>query len=382
MKRFFASAAIGLFGLSACQGEVTGLDPGGGGLVNEEVLALYDGEELGLLLEGAGLFLLETFGGNGRTCAVCHSGLDGTVDPLEAQIRYLINPRDPLFRSIDSDDGQGNSFTRLLRDATIRVTVPLAPNVRLQDDPTATTVEVVRGIPTTNDMALNSILMWDARAPDLETQAISAVFDHYQPTDFPTPEEAEAIAFFEREVLFSSNALRKFAKEGKVPQLPQGRTPAEKRGREWFIEKEGVANCAICHSGPMLNVTSQFGQTINPPQARVPPGLPFFTAGVSELNPAGLPVRTYEITNPDGSVVTFQSPDLGLAARTGVPQLANFFKIPTLWNIKNTAPYFHDNSAKTLEDMMKHYDRFFQAFGLPPITPQEQADIIAFLKLL
>ena len=27
------------------------------------------------------------------------------------------------------------------------------------------------------------------------------------------------------------------------------------------------------------------------------------------------------------------------------------FKIPSLWGVKQTAPYFHDNSAKTLEEL-------------------------------
>ena len=38
----------------------------------------------------------------------------------------------------------------------------------------------------------------------------------------------------------------------------------------------------------------------------------------------------------------------------------NAFKIPTLWGVAQTAPYFHDNSAKTLEDVVKHYAKFFR----------------------
>jgi cytochrome c peroxidase len=71
-------------------------------------------------------------------------------------------------------------------------------------------------------------------------------------------------------------------------------------------------------------------------------------------------------------------------------QSLNAFKIPTLWGVNKTAPYFHDNSAKTLEDVLRHYALFFAivtdpAFdGDPPVilTEQDQADIIAFLKLL
>ncbi len=61
----------------------------------------------------------------------------------------------------------------------------------------------------------------------------------------------------------------------------------------------------------------------------------------------------------------------------------NSFKIPILWGVKNTAPYFHDNSAKTLADVAAHYARFFLTLPDPVIlTPQDQADIVAYLKLL
>jgi cytochrome c peroxidase len=46
--------------------------------------------------------------------------------------------------------------------------------------------------------------------------------------------------------------------------------------------------------------------------------------------------------------------------------------------IRDTGPYFHDNSAKTFEDVMKHYDIFFGGF----LTAQDNTDIVAFTKLL
>jgi hypothetical protein len=63
------------------------------------------------------------------------------------------------------------------------------------------------------------------------------------------------------------------------------------------------------------------------------------------------------------------------------------FKTPTLWGIRNTAPYFHDNSAKDLDAMLAQYDFFFlnmRRRGLPAIslTPDDKADIKAYLQLL
>jgi cytochrome c peroxidase len=85
------------------------------------------------------------------------------------------------------------------------------------------------------------------------------------------------------------------------------------------------------------------------------------------------------------------SPDPGRALITGVgpkddPTFANTnaFKISALRGVKNTAPYFHDNSARTLEDVVRHYANFF-AFvsnGVITLSAQDQADIVAYLKLL
>jgi cytochrome c peroxidase len=38
---------------------------------------------------------------------------------------------------------------------------------------------------------------------------------------------------------------------------------------------------------------------------------------------------------------------------------ANAFKISPLRGIRKTAPYFDDNSAKTLADVLNHYQQFF-----------------------
>jgi cytochrome c peroxidase len=72
--------------------------------------------------------------------------------------------------------------------------------------------------------------------------------------------------------------------------------------------------------------------------------------------------------------------------RTAAPPFlfdANAFKIPSLWGVKDTAPYFHDNSAKTLEDVAAHYARFLPLTPAPTLlTQQDQQDIVAYLRLL
>jgi len=59
-------------------------------------------------------------------------------------------------------------------------------------------------------------------------------------------------------------------------------------------------------------------------------------------------------------------------------------QIPILRGVRRTAPYFHDNSAKTLEEVMDHYEQFFLIVsgGFLALTSQEKADMVAFMKLL
>jgi hypothetical protein len=350
--------------------------------------------------DGQQLFEHETFGGNGRTCLTCHSRETGTISPQDAQQRLQNDPNDPLFLHDGSDDGRGNGVTRMLADATILVEVPLPPNVRLADDPSARSVVLRRGIPTTlNTPALDNVLMIDGRQPTLEAQAHGAILDHAQPTISPDADDLTAIKNFQlTDAFFSSPALRDFARGGPAPVLPLGNTESEKRGRRFFEDlppgptfKDGL--CAACHSGPMLNQTNQFL-----PIAGVTPGSRFQTVGVSEFNAAGNPVREYIFTNPDGTETRVSSPDPGRALVTGVGletgtfDNVNAFKISPLWGIRRTAPYFHDNSAKTLEAVAAHYALFF-SFATDPdgpgpaqplilLTPQDQADIVAYMKLL
>jgi cytochrome c peroxidase len=345
---------------------------------------------------GRHLFERETFGGNGRTCLTCHSRETGTVSPEDAQERFARDPQDPLFRADGSDDGRGNGVTRMLTEATILMSIPLAPNIRLAHDPTARTVTVRRGIPTTlNTPALDPVLMYDGRQPDLELQALGAVLDHADATRMPFSAELQALASFQQTPSFFTSArLLRFARTGRVPLLPEGRTASELRGRRFFEDapftgdsKPGI--CAVCHSGPMLNETNQFITV--PPFGR---GGRFQTIFVSEINAAGNPAFDFVFENPDGSTTAVSSPDPGRALITGDAgdffQSLNAFKIPTLWGVNRTAPYFHDNSAKTLEDVLKHYVQFFAIATDPSfdgnpaviLTEQDQADIIAFLRQL
>ena len=351
--------------------------------------------------DGRRLFERETFNGNGRTCSSCHTSATGTISPIDAQKRFKANPKDPLFLHDGSDDGQGHGATRMLSDATVLVEIPLPANVRLADDPAVRSVVVRRGIPSTlNTPALDRVLMLDGRQPDLESQAASAIAGHAQAQRVPTEWEVRSIRNFETsDAFFSSPALRDFARGGVTPQLPPGRTDAEKRGRRFFEDVADLADlkhgaCAACHSGPMLNETNELLYQV----AKVPVHSRFQSVRVSELNEARNPVHEFVFTNVDGTTSRLASPDPGRALITGIGKESgqfdnvNAFKIPTLWGVSQTAPYFHDNSARTLEDVVAHYNKFFEVASdldgpgpqpaLIVLTAQDQVDIVAYLKLL
>jgi len=346
--------------------------------------------------EGARLFRKETFGGNGRTCETCHSRSTGTLSPADVQRLLLARPGDPLFLHDGLDDGVSGT-SRIAEHATIRVIRPLPPNVRIAEDPAATSVVLLRGIPTTiNTPALDPALMYDLRARNLSDQALGAIHDHAQNTVEPTAEQLSLIAEFQRtdKRFFSSDVLEDFARGGPAPALPPGKTASEQRGRLMFVETEFTPGstkgiCALCHSGPMLNHTSRFN-------FGAPPGARIANIGVSERNLLNLPVYTFLIDDGFGDVQSVRMPDLGIPLTNprppGVPPpfvrhpafFAGMFKIPSLWGVKKTAPYFHDNSAKTLEELAAFYANMFATNPEFPLqlTPQDEIDMVAYLKLL
>lgn len=361
--------------------------------------------------EGRRLFDEETFGGNGRRCVTCHSPETGTISPAEVAELLASDPTNELFLHDGLDDFTAGT-SRIEAHATILVTRTLPPGVVLADDPDATEIVVPRSVPSTvNTPGLDPALMWDLRDQDLPGQAHGAILGHAQASQPATAQQLELLAEFQRRDrrFYSSQELRVAALGGPAPSLPEGTTGSEKRGREFFVDapwdpssKKGL--CAFCHSGPMLNTGNQFTTEAT----GAPPGWRAFDILVSSRNLQGNPVFAFEVTDACGTMMTVESPDPGILL-TGVydiPMLAerlppeetcilhpaffaNMFKTPQLHGVKHTAPYFHDNSAATLEEVLEQYNFLFASnLGFPitdsniELTEQDIADIIAFLELL
>ena len=82
-------------------------------------------------------------------------------------------------------------------------------------------------------------------------------------------------------------------------------------------------------------------------------------------------------------------PDLGRYEVTKDPADWGVFKTPTLREVEHTAPYMHNGSLKTLEEVVDYYDKGGTPNrNLDPhikprhLTGRQKADLVAFLKAL
>ena len=93
------------------------------------------------------------------------------------------------------------------------------------------------------------------------------------------------------------------------------------------------------------------------------------------LDVSGLPVYTLRnLATGEIKVTT----DPGRALITGKWKDVGRFKGPILRGLAARAPYFHNGSAATLEDVIRFYDERF-SLGL---TAQQKSDLQAFLSAL
>jgi cytochrome c peroxidase len=95
----------------------------------------------------------------------------------------------------------------------------------------------------------------------------------------------------------------------------------------------------------------------------------------SPLDLSYLPVFTLRNT---ATGATVQTTDPGRALITGKWIDVGKFKGPVLRGLSARAPYFHNGSAKSLNDIVDFYDSRFNI----GFTEQEKSDLIAFLRTL
>jgi cytochrome c peroxidase len=226
-----------------------------------------------------------------------------------------------------------------------------------------------RSSPTILNRAYSLAQFWDGRASTLEEQAkgpmanpiemgnthdavvgrlkgipgYRALFTKVYGSDEITIDRAAmAIACFERTLLSGNSPYDRYKNGDK-----KAMTAEQVRGMSVFIDK---AKCDKCHEGSNFTLNSY----------------------------ANLGVGT---DKPD--------PDVGRFAVTHDPRDWGVFKTPTLREVARTAPYMHDGSLKTLDDVVEFYNKGgIKNKNLDPnvkplnLTDQDKKDLVAFLKAL
>jgi hypothetical protein len=381
--------------------------------------ALCGGEPCDAVARGLVAFFdrrLRGLGANGRACADCHmekSHFQLSPDDVEERFQRLERRRqrnpdadDPLFRAIDADDFRTNGesasdFSNLRENGLVRITFPLPSNIKLIDPATGapsaeTFVDLWRSVPTVNDVALtgpDGVNPWprgpnafggyqlDARVTTLPEQALAALTNHAQIQGAPRQRLLDDLASFQR-VLFTNHRVRELAdaiREGTTP-VPDPDPPLddlEEQGKVVFTRA-----CAHCHGGPGQSNSQAPLVRFHNISTQCP--RPIDTAASARFAFAPCPprlarnARTYEITLANATKTRRTSSDPARALLTGfvtIPQGPDDwdkFDMPALRGIRKTAPYFHNNSAATLEEVVDHYIEFYkraQALAAPGVVP-------------
>ena len=389
---------------------------------------------------------LHALDGNGRSCADCHMLTDHfQLSPAGAEARFQRlqqrrerNPQadDPLFRPIDADDfrtkgADATDFSNLRENGLIRIVFALPPNIKVIDPATNapsadTQVDVWRMVPSVNNVKLtgpDGINPWprdpnrsggyqlDARITTLQDQALGALLNHAQVQNAPPPGLLDDLASFQN-ALFTNERVRALSEAvsaGTVP-LPDADPPLnalEQQGKTVFTR-----SCAQCHGGAGMSTPQAPVVRYHDIATQCPRPVDTVTPARFSFRPCPARLsrnaRTYEITLPSGAKIRRTSEDPGRALLTGFAGVGlpatddwNKFDITGLRGIRNTAPYFHNNSADTLEDVVDHYVEFFKRVQanappgvVPPIAstdgvhfdraprPEERAALLAYLRKL
>jgi hypothetical protein len=352
---------------------------------------------------------------------------------------------DPLFRPVDADDfrvngDEASDFSNLVENGLVRVAMPLPANVRLLDPTTGqpsdeTEVDLWRAVMPVLNVAITGPddvdPIWppglprvpilgqdpngpnrrggfqhDARFATLQEQARGALFAHAQVSVEPSERMLDDLAAFQQ-TLFSSRGVKRLAGEIRSgsqffsdpdPELDE----LEERGKQVFTRA-----CAQCHGGTLHPSTS------TPDAALVRPIVRYHniqsacprpaTDGYSPCPPRlARNARTYRIGLANGAFQTVTTSDPGRLLLTGQAADLGMLDVTQLRGISRTAPYFHNNSAATLDEVLDHYQAFFRRAArlnpppnLPPIlssdglvidrgflTAEERPALLAYLRKL
>ena len=192
----------------------------------------------------------------------------------------------------------------------------------------------------------------------------------------------KALAAFQETIVSGRSAFDAFRDAlAKGDHGAAARYPAAaQRGLRIFV---GKGNCSACHFGPGFS-NGEFHDV----------GVPFFVkGGVDPGRHAGLKKLQANAFNLLGTHNDDRSGASAVKTRQVAIEHRNFgeFKVPSLRNIAQTAPYMHNGSLATLADVVRHYSEIspdrLHSDGESLLRPLrlsagESAELVAFLESL
>lgn len=313
----------------------------------------------GRIRKGRDLFLNETFGGNGRTCGTCHMPTENFA--LNAADIARRPQSDPLFVAENVPALAGLENPQLMRQFGL-----ILENLDGFGNP-----GVMRGVPHTlglrrsiqpdiagNFPLVNALGLSGDGSPNdgsLNNFALGAIVQHFprslsrQPgIDFrlPTRQELRAMADFQLSLGRQSDP-RIDGTNGTPIVFADSQVES---GKQLFITapaRNGMRSCNACHgnagaldaNGGNRQRDTGTAQALNAPVCRGnAPGDGGF--GIS-------PVREIPVESICSSPLT---PGVMVVFRGN-----GTMNTPSLVEAADTEPFFHNNSAATLEDSIRHY---------------------------
>lgn len=343
---------------------------------------------------------------NGRTCFTCHRPERRLgLSPLPLTSTLPLD--DVIFTGLESDIGdeplglQNFNELGLLFHRANRFNPLLPP-----EDPFRKVFFWRKSMPLVNVVFTFGVL-GDGRMRELTEATRGAIFTHTQNTDLrfddliPLQTLRDMSAFMESQIdppelaalLDPDDPLHDTLVNDPFYTV-HPTTAAEERGQELFAK-----NCMSCHNMP--NVFSNRDHVDGNPLSFPPHYGHVMDIGVSQRNKHNLEFRDFDsvtqqrvpvvlqLVKVDGTIVQHTViDDIGVAAATSRYEDLHRFKVPQLRHVKELAPYFHDNSVNTLEELVDYFDGPWynqSADGSrSPIhlNAKEKADLVAFLKIL
>jgi cytochrome c peroxidase len=180
-----------------------------------------------------------------------------------------------------------------------------------------------------------------------------------------TPNIAAALSAFERSIVSFRSPFDRYRQLEDRDALSESAV----RGSVLFFSSR-KAGCSNCHRGLNLDGGSK---TVDSPADE---------EAVFQFHNTGL----YNIQG----LFSYPPDNTGLHAHTGRAGDVGKFRVPTLRNVAVTAPYMHDGSIRTLEEVLDHYQAGGRtrnpnlSTGLRRFTlsAPERRDLLAFLESL